>query len=204
MRLDDWQKTSNKNLLFNVEMLCEAINAGKQVRMTYYHYDVDKRLHPNGKPKTVNPYQVFSKNGFYYLACSFVPYRTLAFCRVDRMGQIETLDTDVQPIVDEDKTRYQVGQSFNRLPYLFAEEPTWVTFEADKWMTDHVIDWFGYDFAVKPYGDTYRFTVKVGERSMLYWVMQFSTAVKVVAPQSLVNTIRDTLDKMKEMYKDGD
>ncbi len=204
VRLDDWQKTSNQDLLYNVEILCEAIAAGKQVRYVYYHYGVDKKRHATGRVKTVNPYQVFCKNGFYYLACSFEPYRDQTFCRVDRIGEIELLDTRVE-MPKEGTLRFSAGQSFNRLPYLFEEEPTLVTFEASKYMADHVIDWFGFDFAVTPQSDdVYRYTVRVGEKAMLYWALQFATAVRVVAPQTLVTTIRDTLSQMGAMYAEGD
>ena len=203
VRLDDWQKTSNQDLLYNVEILCEAIFGGKQVRFTYYHYGVDKKRHANGHAKTVNPYQVFCKNGFYYLACSFEPYRDQTFCRIDRIGEIELLETYAQE--PKDGKRFNVGQSFNRLPYLFAEEPTYVTFEASKYMADHVIDWFGYDFSVTQKSeDVYLYTVKVGEKAMLYWTLQFATAVKVIAPASLVTTICDTIAQMGAMYTEGD
>lgn len=202
VQLDDWQKASNQQLLYNVEILCEAVAGGKQVRFRYYHYGADKKMHVKGGAKTVNPHQVFCKNGFYYLACSFEPYCDQTFCRIDRIGEIELLDSRAED--PKGNKRFNAGQAFNRLPYLFAEDPTLVTFEGGRSMIDHVIDWFGFDFAITPKGDGYQFTVRVGEKAMLYWVLQFATAVKVVAPQSLVDTIRATLAQMQELYTDGD
>ena len=200
VRLDDWQKSSSQDLLYNVEMLCEAIASDKQARFSYYHYGVDKKRRPKGRAKTVNPYQIFCKNGFYYLACSFEPYRDQTFCRVDRIGEIELLDTCVQE-PKNGTPRFNAGQVFNRLPYLFAEEPTNVTFEASKYMADHVVDWFGFDFTVtRKNEDVYRYTVKVGEKAMLYWALQFAAAVRVTAPQSLVDNIKSTIGEIQTLY----
>ena len=195
--MDDWQKTSSQDLLYNVELLCEAITGAKQVRCKYLHYRADKKLHANGGAKTINPYRIFIKNGHYYLSCSFEPYREETFCRIDRLGEIELLDARVE---EPQGQKLGVIQTVNRLPYLFAEEPIAVTFEGNESMIDHIVDWFGYDFFVKPAGEGYSFTVKAGERAMLYWVLQFATAIKVTAPASFVSKVKETIAKMGEMY----
>ena len=197
VRLDDWQKTSSQDLLYNVELLCEALTGAKQVKCKYLHYGADKKLKAKGGAKTINPYRIFIKNGHYYLACSFEPYREETFCRIDRLGEIELLDTRVE---DPKGPKIEVGQTANRLPYLFAEEPISVTFEGYESMIDHVVDWFGYDFLVKPVKDGYSFTVKAGERAMLYWVLQFATAIKVTAPESFVTKVKDAIAKMGALY----
>lgn len=46
-------------------------------------------------------------------------------------------------------------------------------------------------------------TIVQARNAMLYWALQFSTAVRVVAPQSLVTTICNTLSQMGAMYTDG-
>ena len=55
-------------------------------------------------------------------------------------------------------------------------------------------------FLVKPVKDGYSFTVKAGERAMLYWVLQFATAIKVTAPESFVTKVKDTIAKMGALY----
>ena len=59
---------------------------------------------------------------------------------------------------------------------------------------------FMYNQYVKPVKDGYSFTVKAGERAMLYWVLQFATAIKVTAPESFVARVKETIAKMGALY----
>ena len=43
-------------------------------------------------------------------------------------------------------------------------------------------------------------TIVQARNAMLYWALQFATAVRVTAPQSLVERIKTTLDGMQTIY----
>ena len=63
----------SQQILLNIEVLDEAISQNRQVAFFYNEYGLDKRLHPkqdkHRRPRryVVNPYQMASANGRYYL-----------------------------------------------------------------------------------------------------------------------------------------
>ena len=67
------QLPENRELFYTIEILDEAISAGRQVAFYYNEYGIDKKQQPkknsDGSPKEyeVSPYQMAAVNGRYYL-----------------------------------------------------------------------------------------------------------------------------------------
>ena len=62
----DWNKTENKALFYNIEMVDTAIEEGKQLQYDYNKYGLDKKLHKSSFQR-VTPYQLILHNQKYYL-----------------------------------------------------------------------------------------------------------------------------------------
>ena len=56
--VNDWSKTDNQALFYNIELIDEAIEQGKQVHYNYNKYEADKKLHKSSQ-QYVPPAQVF-------------------------------------------------------------------------------------------------------------------------------------------------
>ena len=57
-------KPKNPQLFYTIEIIDDAIAAGKQVAFTYNEYGTDKKLHPKrDREYIVNPYQMAATNG---------------------------------------------------------------------------------------------------------------------------------------------
>lgn len=66
---------SNPQLFYTIEIIDEAIAAGRQVAFIYNAYGTDKRLHPKRDQEyIVNPYQIAATNGRYYLIGNYDKY----------------------------------------------------------------------------------------------------------------------------------
>ena len=93
----------NPELFHTIDVLDEAITEGKQIRITYNHYGTDMKLHPGTnedgtvKRQTLNPYQMVASEGRYYLICNNDHYSTVSNYRIDRITDIELLETNVKP-----------------------------------------------------------------------------------------------------------
>ena len=181
----------------------------RKVALKFMHYDTDKRLHARKPEKDiVNPYKLFFKNGHYYLACNVDKYDQLIFCRIDKIAEIELTDV---PVKDSSKVKgaergINPGTITNSAPYLFVERPLKIVFEAATDyvtnMIDYVLDWFGDDVGIKTTraGRT-TFTLMASPKAMKIWLLQFGANVKVLSPPSLVKSIKEETQKMKELYE---
>lgn len=93
----------NKELFYTIEVLDEAISKGLQVKFLYNEYGTDKKLHhrlnEDGQAReyVINPYTMVANSGKYYLICNYDKYDNLSHYRLDRISNIELLDTPRKP-----------------------------------------------------------------------------------------------------------
>lgn len=197
-------KPKNPQLFYTIEIIDEAIAAGKQVAFTYNEYGTDKKLHPKrDREYIVNPYQMAATNGRYYLIGNYDKYDNLANYRMDRITNIRLLDTPIKP-----KEQVQGGKHFS-LPkhmaehlYMFSGESIPVTFRMNKDILNDVIDWFGSDiiFSDETEGEVTA-RVTVNKRAMRYWARQYCGTVKLLSPPDLVETVKSDLQWALEQYE---
>ncbi len=199
----------NPRLFLNIEVLDEAIADGKQVEITYGHYGTDMKLHPvlnedgTVKRQLLNPYQLVASEGRYYLICNNDKYSTVANYRIDRIMEIQLLDTDAKPksqvegLEDGLKLQDYVYQNVN----MFAGKPEKVEFVIPKSAVSLVIDFFGkhVSFFEQPDG-TVSCNLTASREAMRHWASQFATVVRVISPPELVEEIREEIRKAAARY----
>ena len=197
-------KPKNPQLFYTIEIIDEAIAAGKQVAFTYNEYGTDKKLHPKrDREYIVNPYQMAATNGRYYLIGNYDKYDNLANYRMDRITNIRLLDTPVKP-----KEQVKDGKHFS-LPkhmaehlYMFSGESIPVTFKMKKIILNDVIDWFGshISFSDETVEDvTARVTANWS--AMRYWAQQYCRFVRILTPIDLAETVKNDLCDALKMYE---
>lgn len=204
VNLDDWQKENGHNYFFNIEMLCEAIELNKKIKFFYNTYGIDKKLHKKSDTKSiVNPYQLLLKNGKYYLLCNYDKYNNIAFCRIDHITDLEIIADVAKPLkkIKGYEHGINLGKLYNRLPYLFEDEPQTIEFLADNFIINEIIDRFGFDVCISPHSDTQiKVTLTAGPKAMRFWILQYSRNVKVLAPQTLCDIIVQDIKTTVEIY----
>jgi len=199
----------NKDLFYNIEVLDEAIQEGKQVEITYGHYGTDLKLHERlnedgtVKKQLLNPYQLVASEGRYYLICNKDNKPTVANYRIDRIMSIEKLETPSKPksevagLEDGLKLEKYLYQHVN----MFSGEPEKVEFIIPKSFVSVVIDFFGSHVSFFDKGDgTISCNIEVSREAMKHWVKQFADVVRVISPESLVEEIREDIRKANELY----
>ena len=208
VNLDDYFKVDGQELFLSVELLSEAIASKKKVSFVYQDYGVDKKLHPRReKPYFASPFQLFLKNGGYYLACAFEGHDDLAFVRTDRMTKIAIEKERARELstVKGCENGLHLGKLMNRLPNLYCDEPQRIVFETRNYsenMLDYVFDMFGRETEVEelPSGEL-RFSLVASPRAMRFWLLSYGKYVKVLSPQSLVDKIKDDIEEMRKNYE---
>ena len=200
----------NADLFLNVELLDEAINNGRKISFVYHDYGTDKKMHPrtntegNVKQYTLNPYQMVTTNGRYYLIGNHDKYDNVVHYRIDRMKKLRILDAPAKRAdqIDGLKNGLDLPTHMTEHIYMFGGECGMVTFRANKFILNDIIDWFGTD--ARFFDETENevsVSVRVNYQAMKYWAMQYGYYVTVTSPPSLVESIRKEITVAANKYQ---
>ena len=203
-------KPANKQLFYTIDILDEAISQEKQVKFHYSFYETDKRLHPrkasNGKPReyVINPYQIVATDGRYYLICNYDKYDNLSNYRVDRITDIELLDTPSKPMRDVKgaENGFDLSKHMAEHIYMFTGDTVRAEFIAEKYIISDIMDFFGNDVVFSnETEDKVTVTVTVNEQDMRFWALLYALQIKVISPPSLVESVKNDIMQAAEKYK---
>lgn len=203
--------SASKQLFYTIDILDEAMANGVQVAFHYGIYDVDKSLHPrldgSGSPKryVMDPYQLVAANGRYYLVCRNENYDGLANYRVDRIMDIELLETPLIPLhkLKGYANGLDLPKHIAEHIYMFSGESVRVRFRVSRSALMHVFDWFGSNIRFENETDTdIEVVIRVNAQAMRYWALQFGEYVEVLEPPSLREQLCEAVRALADRYRD--
>jgi len=201
--VDDWSKTDNQALFFNIELVDEAIGNKRQIAFDFNCYGVDKKLHKTAS-HTASPYQMLLHSQRYYLMALNEKWKNMAFYRMDHITNMRIL-TDT-PLTDlHSVPGYENGIDYKDLacarPHLFNDKAQRVELLAADWMIDRIIEWFGTGVQMERAGENkVRVTLKASPAAMEIWALQYIDCVEVTKPAGLREKIRADLAKGQAAY----
>ena len=200
--VNEWCKTENQALFYNIEIIDDAIEQGKQITFDYNKYGLDKKLHKSAF-HTASPYQLLLHNQRYYLMARNEYWKDVVFYRLDRITNIRLTEQPLTPL--HTVKGYETGVDYKELatglPYMFNDKPQPVEMIAEGYIIDQVIDWFGTDIRLQQLDDgKVRVSLKASLQAMEHWAMQYINHVEVIAPVELRERIRENLEKAQEKY----
>jgi predicted DNA-binding transcriptional regulator YafY len=203
--VNDWSKTENQALFYNIDVVDEAIETGKQIQYDYNKYGVDAKLHKSSFQR-VSPYQLILHNQRYYLMGYSDYWGNMTFHRLDRISNMSIYDKPATPITSV--KGYENGIDFKRLatrmPYMYADNPERIELIADMCIVDQIVDWFGKDIrmTILPDDDKkVRVELVASPNAMEHWALQYVNHVEVTKPESLRGRIEKILRNGIEKYK---
>ncbi len=201
--VNDWSKTDNKALFYNIELIDTAIEEGKQIHYDYNKYGADKKLHKTSQ-QYVSPYQMILHNQRYYLMAYSEYWGNMVFHRLDHITNMEIVDDKATPITKV--PGYEKGINYKELssamPYMYTDKPERIEFLADKEIIDQIIDWFGTNARIMKTDDNNRVkvSIKASPNAMEHWAMQYINFVEITSPESLRKRMREALARGLEKY----
>lgn len=202
--VEDWGKTENPALFYNIELIDTAIEQNCRIDYNYNKIGTDKKLHRSSH-QVVTPYQLLLHNQRYYLMAYSEYWGNMVFHRLDRI-------TDMR-LTGETGTKlssvpgYENGLDYKKLssslPYLYSDEPVRITFIANVGIVDQIVDWFGNDVRFVKCKDEGKIeaTVTASPQAMEHWATQYIDFVEIKSPESLREAIRQSLERGVEKYK---
>ena len=203
--VNDWSKTDNQALFFNIELIDTAIEQKLRVAYDYNKIGIDKKLHKSSY-QVVSPYQLILHNQRYYLMAYSEYWGNMVFHRLDRITNMKLTEekaTDLQMIPG-----YKNGIDYKKLssamPYMYSDEPERIDFVADAGIVDQIVDWFGNDIRIAKSSDNenqVKVSVVASPNAMEHWAMQYASYIEVVSPKTLRERIKNSLENGLKKYK---
>ena len=202
--VNDWSKTDNQALFYNIDVVDEAIATGKQVQYDYNKYGVDAKLHKSSFQR-VSPYQLILHNQRYYLMGYSDYWGNMAFHRLDHISNMRIYDKPATPITSV--KGYENGIDFKQIastmPYMYTDTPERIEFIADTYVVDQIFDWFGKDIRMsKLPDDDKKVMVELfaSPNAMEHWALQYLNYVEVIKPESLRERIKMSIQNGTKKY----
>ena len=190
--VDGRPKSDSHTLLYSIDALHSAINAGRMVRFRY----------KDGGTRTVSPWQLAWENGCYYL----IAYQDekepagIRNYRVDRMSSVTVLG-------DARRGKAEFRQ-FDLPAYLrkhfnmFGGPEHQVTLRCTADLEAAMRDRFGQDTLFLPEADGYfHFDVPVCVSDQFYgWVCGFGGKVEITSPAEVRQGLHDMVQELAEQH----
>ncbi len=205
----------NQDIFYNIEILDEAISKSKQVAFNYCRYVLDKNSSISLQPQVsedgsvreyiVNPYHIVASNGRYYLICNYNRFDNLSHYRLDRIKNIRILDEIRKPMEKIKGLEYGLNLQKHMAEHIYMYGGPSITagIRFKKEILSEFVDWFGTEdlrFSDES-KDEITVWVSVNKVAMKKWALQYGLHVKVIAPKTLVDEIREDIDKVSNKYK---
>ena len=200
--VNEWSKTDNQALFYNIEIVDAAIEQGKQIAFCYNKYGADKKLHKTSDQR-VTPYQMILRNQRYYLIACNEKWKNLGHYRLDRITDIRLTDEPATQLrsLPGHESGIDYKEYATSLPYMFTDKPESVEFLADPAIIDQIVDWFGDNARIEQSGDKLKVYVKASPMAMEYWAMQYLNFVEILSPISLRSRIAANLEAARGKYQ---
>ena len=196
-------KTMNESIYYNVDKIHAAIGSDRQIRFKYFDWNLKKEMEPryDGMWYQLSPWALMWDDEKYYLVAYDSKHETIIHYRVDKMTKIEILDDRREG--HEEFRRFNIAHYTNTLFGMYAGDETKVTIEAENRLVSVFIDRFGKDIIIAPVDDDhFRTTVTVAVSKQFFgWIMAIDGDVRVVAPDCVVEQLKEEIDRLAERYK---
>ena len=193
------QKTENKQLMFNVEIVSEAIRERRMLQFTYLKYGKDKKLVARRpEPYLVEPRYIVYADSKAYMIITSPHHDGFAHYRLDKVADAIVLNEKSKKL-PKDMDAYEYAR--NKL-FMYSGEMETVTLRCDEKVVDQMIDIFGTEMNIA-FGDDGFFTinVKTSETGALYLAQQFMEYIEILNPVELREKFKANLKKAVRKYK---
>ena len=196
-------KAMNESIYYLVDELHTAINGDKRIRFHYTGYDGHGRrvLRRGGAWYDVSPYALLWDDENYYLIGYDSAFSEIRHFRVDKISDLCTAGDEREgskAFAALDMSAY-TSAHFG----MFSGTPENIRLECRDTLAGAVIDRFGTDTMLIPSHEGYfTVTVPVAVSAPFFgWLCSFGGDIKLLAPESAVDALREHLRKFAEAYQ---
>jgi predicted DNA-binding transcriptional regulator YafY len=200
-------RTSNKNIFYNIEIIQEAISKGQNIKFKYMTYNEKGEQIPrfNGYEYQVSPYYLINNFGRYYLLGYRRRHEYTNVYRIDLMEDVK-IDEErkIRPITElpDYKNGFSISNYINEHVYMFGGNTITAVLKVNSERAIQFIkDWFGENAKIYNEDGKIMASFRCNEQAFFYWIMQYAEHFEVISPESMRNRIVAAIDKLSEIYK---
>jgi len=188
-----------ESIALSVDKIHTAISNKTGVQFQYGNYTVDKefKLHRGKNFYTVDPYELAWNNDFYYLVGKDTSKDKIIHFRVDRMRNVKYIDFKTQ------KGYFNIGDHLKSCFNMYPGEKEVIDLQFNNGLINVIIDRFGTGINIKKINDT-TFSIRIDaaiNEGLIRWLLTWGSDVKIIKPQSLVEAVKQEINKMFNVYK---
>jgi predicted DNA-binding transcriptional regulator YafY len=191
---DQTVKGNYHQIKIDIDHIHTAVSKFKTIEFKYGKYNVNKDfvLNREGKTYHVEPYGLIWNNELYYLIGRFENEEFFRHYRVDRMRHVTVTNQSFK------RTNMNLSEYVHKVFYMYAGEDEWIHIRFKNDLLNVIIDRFGLDAKIKPIDEEHfdlktKATVSDG---LVRWIMTWGSDAKVLAPNHLVENIKDESEKL--------
>lgn len=197
-------KSDNKQIFLTIEILQEAIGSGKKVS-----FDFIKRTANGNKTKkryTVSPYILFNSQGVYYLICCMYTEKGITNFRLDRIENVSISEQTAlaQTEIKGYENGLDIAKIANENIYAFGGKSVTAKIKLyEEKAINYLYEWFGDNAKISPHNGETIATVKVNERAIVFWAVQYGYVTEVLEPKEVRKHICELVNVLKSRYIDN-
>lgn len=200
-------KSEKEDLYEVIRTLDLAIKNNKQVRVTYAKRKLENRFIRKSEGKTfiVNPYSLLWSSDHYYLICNNDKYNNLMHLRLDRISEIEPLETWAKHFskVSKYTDKFDTADYSNKIFNMFTGESAEIELCCENNLIDDILERFGEKTPIKLFDENhFLFRAEVELSSgLVSWIMQYGTDIKVMSPKALSDAVKEKAKEILSSYE---
>ena len=195
-------KAMNESIYYNVDMLHEAINSGKQIRFHYGRWNVQKKieLRRGGAWYQVSPWALMWDDENYYLVAYDKEDQKIKHYRVDKMLNLSVTDHIREG--QKEFRQFDAAKYTRQIFGMFGGEVMRVFLKGRNDMVGVLIDRFGKDISIVPQdGDHFTASVEVAvSRHFIAWIIALGDGIKITGPEKLVHQMKAEVQRLSNIY----
>ena len=200
---DELNRTDNKELFFNIDIINEAIEKNKQIEFDYI-----KRTYKGDKvkkyPYKVNPYCLINNQGKYFLVCNYDYFDNIGNYKLEKIHNIKILDTPIKPAtqVKGFENGLDIAKYANENIYMFSTNSIKATVKIySESATAYVEEWFGKNANLYEKENSIFADITANETSLIYWCLQYGENIELLSPKDTREKIKEIVKQINKRYK---
>ena len=205
-KADELARTNNKQLFYTIDILNEAIEAGKQVEFNYNRFYFDKKTQDKKQQKRyiVNPYFMVNNQGKYYLVCNYDYFNDIANYKVELISNIKILDKSIKPITKLKgcEQGVDIAKYANENIYMFHNKTINATLLIEnEYSAEYVMEWLGKKAKFYEKDNKLYANVTANEQALIYWCLQYGDSIELISPLETRVQIKQKVEIINKRYQ---
>lgn len=197
-------KSENESIYYNVDDIHRAMESNSQISFKYLEYTVKKEVHykHGGKVYEVSPWALTWSEEKYYLIAYEEATDTVKHFRVDKMKEIQVLDSARD--TGEEYKKLNLAEYCNQNFGMYSGESETITVSFPNGLIGVAIDRFGKDITVHAKDDkNFTARLKVAVSPQLFgWLTGLGPEVKIVNPPHVVESYKGYISDVLKAYEE--